>query len=504
MQAGSGSRQVVVVAALVAACVAALVGGATAWFVAHGSDGSDAAPTTIDGALDTDIAVPLVHRAAECDVRFDVPGDAIAIRLHAWSEHGPLVVRARFGDHDAGAWDAEETDPAEDVQIDLAEHAYHEFVAGPLVVRVEADRGIGPGEKADVHLRADVIRMSVGATIDAGAAWSGATTPESGFRRTIAVKVPAGAKALRIDLADAPTDLDLHVDTKHPSVLVADAEAASASLGAAEWLVLDGTSDPPIPAGGTVWVNVTDPSSHPFPVAFRLVTSLGRDPPADLAAVPPLEFPTDPRERALAAVVEVLTDDGGGAGTIVSDRGLVLTAYHVVEAAARAVAAGRPDDAPRIVIAVTTDPREVARDLFVAEVRHADRDVDLAMLQIVAGVRGAPLPFAYRFPCAKLSRKSRLFLGEALFTAGYPLAGGTGTRVPLTVSRGVVSGYDRAAKCVEIKTDAVVSPGSSGGAAFDDRWELIGVPVSTTDGGSGGNALGNVVPIEAIPQGWWR
>jgi S1-C subfamily serine protease len=71
------------------------------------------------------------------------------------------------------------------------------------------------------------------------------------------------------------------------------------------------------------------------------------------------------------------------------------------------------------------------------------------------------------------------------------------------VSRGVLSGWERAVGGMRVKTDAFVSPGSSGGAAFDERWELVGVPVSVA-GGDGSGMLGIVVPIDAVPAAWWR
>ena len=93
-------------------------------------------------------------------------------------------------------------------------------------------------------------------------------------------------------------------------------------------------------------------------------------------------------------------------------------------------------------------------------------------------------------------------LGTTLHTVGFPSAGGTDSRAPVTVSRGVVSGHSRAARGDEIKTDAFIAPGSSGGAAFDGSWRFVGVPVSISD--ESGPVLGFVVPADAVPTDWLR
>ena len=498
-------------AALVAALVSALVGGGVSWLVVHWDEVREPGISSTRGSLDADVRVPLACESDTADIVFDVPDDVVALRVAAESSGGPLVLHVRFDDaHEAAdenddAWDEDVTDKAEEVHVDLAEHVHAGFGGGRLTVRVEAARHVPHDEALVATVRVTPVRSAVETTIPAGGAWKGATEPASGFRRTIAVTVPAGAKALRIDVADAESDLDLEAAVGSPVPWLAESSGWRGSLGAAEWWVLDGDSEPALPQdGGTVYVTVVDPSLHDFAVPFHLYTTLGRDPPPALQTILDLPDRADPRERALLSVVELLTDGGGGSGTLVTADGLILTARHVVEAAARAVAAGHPDDAPPIVVAVSLDQQRIARDLFLAEVVHDDRDLDLAMLRIVSGVRGTPLPDTYRFPCVALRRRSTIYLGETLWTLGYPAAGGIGTRAPITLSRGTVSGFDHEAGGLRIKTDAFVSPGSSGGAALDDRWELAGVPVSTMDGGTTGTVLGNLVPVDLIPRAWWR
>ncbi|MCE9636523.1 MAG: serine protease [Planctomycetes bacterium] len=505
MQTASRPGVVIAFAAIIAACVAAVVGGMTALVVVHWEPGTEDAPTRerLEPGAPTELS--LTPDTPLAQTTLTVPADAILVRIHATSSHGPISVRARIGDAADGPWDAESSDDAEEQDIDLPTVPSHGLLPGPVVIEVEAARDLDDGSPLAVEVRADVVLSHVEATIEAGAEWSGSTDGASGFQRTVAVRVPADAPSLRLDLADAPTDLDLHVSTGSPLDASADAHGGAITAATAESIVLDAESEPALPkGGGTIFVTVTDPALSPFSIPFRLVTTIGTDAPDGLARLPELPHPTDPRQLAVLAVVELMTDEGGGSGTLVSADGWILTARHVVEAAARAVAGGTPDDAPEIVVAMSLDAREVAKDLFLAEVVHSDRDLDLAMLRVVSGVRGTDIPEGYRFPCVKPRTRSTIYLGDVLWTLGYPAAGGTGTRASITLARGCVAGWTRSAKCNEIKTDAFVSPGSSGGAAFDDRWDLVGVPVSTQDGGNPGTVLGNIVPVEAVPKDWWR
>lgn len=77
---------------------------------------------------------------------------------------------------------------------------------------------------------------------------------------------------------------------------------------------------------------------------------------------------------------------------------------------------------------------------------------------------------------------------------GYPgLGGGT-----ITVTRGIVSGFDAVRN---LKTDAEVNPGNSGGAAFDAMGNFLGIPSFTVSEGSG--KLGFIITIDTVRQ-WFE
>ena len=108
-----------------------------------------------------------------------------------------------------------------------------------------------------------------------------------------------------------------------------------------------------------------------------------------------------------------------------------------------------------------------------------------------------------RFPACPVSPDGAPGLGDELVTIGFPEPAGTGTRAPVMFSRGVVSGFERERTGLRIKTDAFVASGSSGGAALDARFRLVGVPVFTMGDSDRSALLGFLVPVTELPREWW-
>jgi serine protease Do len=225
-----------------------------------------------------------------------------------------------------------------------------------------------------------------------------------------------------------------------------------------------------------------------------VIASIGVDPPAEALELPALLQPSEPRARAVAAVVEVVVGEGSGSGTIVSADGFVLTALHVV--------GERAGGDAEVVIAVNLDPTNITRDLVRARVVRSDEGLDIALLRIVSGLYGQPLPKGYRFPACPVAFDGPPRLGDELVTIGFPEPGGTGTRAPVMFSRGVVSGFERERTGLRIKTDAFVASGSSGGAALDANYRLVGVPVFTMSDSERTALLGFLVPVTELPLEW--
>jgi hypothetical protein len=72
-------------------------------------------------------------------------------------------------------------------------------------------------------------------------------------------------------------------------------------------------------------------------------------------------------------------------------------------------------------------------------------------------------------------------VGEEIFVIGFPNIGGSS----ITISKGIVSGFTKASGVSWIKTDASISGGNSGGAAVNEKGELVGVPTMASAGEDG-------------------
>jgi serine protease Do len=193
-----------------------------------------------------------------------------------------------------------------------------------------------------------------------------------------------------------------------------------------------------------------------------------------LAAVPASARADDTTavRRAVAATVRILTGSFGpegqfrgqtaGSGVIISPDGLALTNHHVV------FPEGGNKPFPQIWAGLVDErlgfapPSRAVRLKFLA----ADPTLDLALLEIQAkdGRKGGPYPFL------PMGSTAELFYGSRLRIVGFPGAGGPTT----TVVETTVLGMDEEAGW--IKVDGGIMRGVSGGAALNERGELVGVP----------------------------
>lgn len=458
-----------------------------------------AAPTPAESGKEIHGDVPAARGSARL-YTLVVPDDAVQVDVAVTSPDGEVGLRAVSGEatparDDDWTWTAGPEGTR--AELALTRHAESALNPGALLVEVRSLAAAGRrGARRLVPftLRVDVTRLQAPRAVAAGAGVDEATSPGAGHRRDFVLDIPAGVTALRIDLVDAGRDLDLAASSLGPPLGTDDAQWEAATTVARESLIIDRGSQPPLAATGRLWFAVLDPSLYDAPVKFRAVVSSGVAPPAEALALPELPRPADPRELALAAAVEIVGGDGSGSGTIVSSDGLVLTASHVVGDRAQADA--------EVVIGMNLDATSITRDLFRARLVRSDERLDVALLRITSGLYGQPLPPGYRFPACPVAPDGVPRLGDELVTIGFPEAGGTGTRAPVMLSRGVVSGFERERGGLRIKTDAFVASGSSGGAALDARYRLVGVPVFTMSDSDRAALLGFLVPVTELPREW--
>lgn len=137
-----------------------------------------------------------------------------------------------------------------------------------------------------------------------------------------------------------------------------------------------------------------------------------------------------------------------GSGVIVSDDGYIVTNHHVIK------------DADFIEITLE-DKRE-----FVAEVIGTDASTDLALLKIEAS----------RLPHLIFANSDSLQVGEWILAVGNPFG------LQSTVTAGIVSAKARNIDALRsndiesfIQSDAVINPGSSGGALVNTDGLLMGI-----------------------------
>jgi S1-C subfamily serine protease len=166
---------------------------------------------------------------------------------------------------------------------------------------------------------------------------------------------------------------------------------------------------------------------------------------------------------ALPWAVTITGEGVCGAGAIIGDAGLILTARHVIEGLA----------SPRVIL---SDGRS-----FSAAVVDDDERLDLALLSL-EGLGDE------RLAEAPLGAGADIAPGEELYTVGCP------NGMPLTASRGIASFVGRTVRGLRlIQSDLAIAPGNSGGPLIDGRGRLVGVVALKAQGSS---KLGLSLPIE--------
>lgn len=165
---------------------------------------------------------------------------------------------------------------------------------------------------------------------------------------------------------------------------------------------------------------------------------------------------------------------GSGSGTVVSSGTHILTNAHVV-----LDDHGQP--CRELVVWFTGSFEAAPSHRVLADLAAADEVLDLAVLKL-----REPVP-----PSRSIEvTEQQLEPGEAIRIFGYPGVGG----LTMTLTRGAYSGLVDHGRESYIKTDADISEGSSGGAAFDEAGVFIGVPTA------GVEQVGLLIPAGVAEQ----
>ena len=193
-------------------------------------------------------------------------------------------------------------------------------------------------------------------------------------------------------------------------------------------------------------------------------------------SVPRVPLPQDPMLRHFFEQMPGFTmrreSSSLGSGVLVTDKGHVLTNFHVIESA------------DEIVLALS-DGRQVP-----ARVLGTDPDTDLAVLHASR---------LSDFQHIEFADPGSARVGDIVFAIGNPFGVGQ------TTTMGIVSalGRDRLGLNTYenfIQTDAAINPGNSGGALIDAHARLIGINTAIYSESGGSQGIGFAIPIDTVSQ----
>ena len=154
-----------------------------------------------------------------------------------------------------------------------------------------------------------------------------------------------------------------------------------------------------------------------------------------------------------------------GSGVIVRADGIVLTNYHVVEAA-------------KEIEVVLADGRTAQ-----AKVIGGDPETDLAVLKIELN----------ELPTLNFANVDDARVGDVVLAIGNPFGVGQ------TVTMGIISALGRSQLGINtfenyIQTDAAINPGNSGGALVDSSGRLLGINTAIYSRSGGSLGIGFAIP----------
>ncbi len=181
-----------------------------------------------------------------------------------------------------------------------------------------------------------------------------------------------------------------------------------------------------------------------------------------------------------------LTNFQSGTGVIIDEKGIILTNEHVV------TVQYSYDESESDVghqICITTEIAKEPDCSYTAKVIAADKTLDLALLQIVPI---AGLSSQTSFPYIEPLQSGVAALNEEVNALGYPAVGGN----TISVTKGIISGKQDKYDVHWLKTDAVTSFGSSGGALINSAGKLVGITTEVHSDLAG--TLGYAVDVGSV------
>ncbi len=181
-----------------------------------------------------------------------------------------------------------------------------------------------------------------------------------------------------------------------------------------------------------------------------------------------------------------LTLFSSGSGVIINSSGIVLTNQHVV------ILEDDFDNTERessYIICLTEEINKEPECKYTGKLIASNKDLDVALLKIenIAGYSNKNT-----FSFLNLNASDSTSVNNEVTSLGYPSIGGD----TITITKGVISGKENKHNKNWLKTDAIISYGSSGGAAIDSSAGIIGITSSAHSDTLG--SLGYIINVTSL------
>lgn len=208
--------------------------------------------------------------------------------------------------------------------------------------------------------------------------------------------------------------------------------------------------------------------------------------------------PTSDAYKAIVLIKSYIEDSLGnimlnslGSGVIIDENGLVITNHHVVSEK------DEFDNTEKdlgYIICITEDISKMPDCSYSGNLIARNEDLDLALLQMEKiPDYGGKDTFDYLI----MNTIDQTEVNDEVMAYGYPGIGDD----TITITKGIISGKTNKHQIDWLKTDAVISFGSSGGAALDSEGKVIGITSSAHSDFLG--SLGYIISVDSITNWLW-
>lgn len=207
----------------------------------------------------------------------------------------------------------------------------------------------------------------------------------------------------------------------------------------------------------------------------------------------PTNFSLAITQNQINSEVQIVCTDGAdnwfsGSGTIIDPKGIILTNRHVVEGTYKNTCF------IGFLESINKEPNFGTKENpNLAEVKYitTTNDMDAAVLYL-----NNPTNSTYPFVNIWNSNSANLKFGDKIEVIGYPSIGGS----TVTYTSGDFSGYGGQSDNTGnyIKTTAVLEHGNSGGSAYNQRGEFIGIPSMVVSGSL--NSISFILSVDSIKK----